>query len=110
MKILTPEDKKNFANEANNVLDHPIAKDVIDEFKDNLKRNPDVKPDSGLWNYGLMKILTHVSQIARAQALGIDPEQLRMSEEEQAAWCELLAQTASDAGKDVFVVTPPSED
>ena len=64
--------KLDHANEAERVLEHELVKDVMEEFAGNMKFSL-----SGLPAYGLAKVVCYAAQVARAQALGIDPDELR---------------------------------
>lgn len=65
--------KKVHANEAEKALEHPLVKDVIAEFMDNVGI-----PDEGLPHYGIR----YVASVARAETLGFDPDLLRLTPEE----------------------------
>ncbi len=68
--------KRVHADEAEKALEHELVKDVIDEQMFNLGTNDD-------WvRYGFMKVAHYAASVARAQALGIDPDLLRLSPEE----------------------------
>lgn len=96
--------KQDFANEAEKAYLHPIAQDVIDEFLGNIGRS------DAIVRYGIGKVCGYVAQIARAQALGLDPEVLRLSDEEAVEHMARVMQIALDAGKPVIVVEAPESD
>lgn len=70
-------DRQAFANEAEKALDHPLVASVIDELLSNLG----VSRESDEF-YGIAKVAMYVATVARAQALGIDPDELRMTADE----------------------------
>lgn len=64
--------KNDHANKSDKALKHPLVIDVIDELIDNLGKKGDP-----LVKYGITKVAMYAAQVARAQALGIDPDDLR---------------------------------
>jgi hypothetical protein len=70
--------KELHANESMKALDHPLVAGVMEEYADNMNFDPKV----GLPAYGMMKVAMYAAQVARAQALGFDPDMLRMSRDE----------------------------
>lgn len=91
---MTSNEKQAFANEAEKALDHALVKDVIEEQLGNLGRT-----DDGLARYGLTKIAMYTASVARAQALGIDPDDLRHTPEEANASLLRTARAFVAAGK-----------
>ena len=81
--------KQHHANEAEKVFDHPLMQQVMDEYADNMGFKLE-----GLPKYGLMKVASYAAILARAYALGFDPDLLRYTSEE--ANSELL-RTAAEA-------------
>ncbi len=74
-----PRDWKNeHANAASHAWNHPMVTEVIKEYAANMGFDP----DKGLPAYGALKIAMYAAQVARAQALGFDPELLRLTEDE----------------------------
>lgn len=71
--------RRKLANDAEANIDHPLVKLIVDEYVDNMKRNHGVDLAAGLPSYGLHKCLATAMIVARADALGIDPEVLRYS-------------------------------
>jgi hypothetical protein len=69
--------KQRHANDADKALRHPLVEGVIDEQLMNLGREGD-----SLARYGLSKIAHYAAQVARAQALGFDPELLTLTPDE----------------------------
>lgn len=69
--------KDAHANAASNSIEHPLVEQVIEEFMDNIGL-----ADSGLPAYGIRKVALYAAQVARAHALGFDPELLRATPEE----------------------------
>ena len=99
--------KRKHANDAEKALDHEIVKRALEEFEDNLRHNPAVAAkafDSALFRYGFRKCLSYAVSVARAEALGVEPEALRMSPEEVTERQMELAKMAVEAGKPVWVV------
>lgn len=69
---MTPADKERFADEAHKAVDHETVQAVMEEFADNMGFKLD-----GLPAYGLTKVAHYAAIVARAQALGISPDELR---------------------------------
>ena len=69
--------KLQHANEAEKALEHDLVKYVMEELLDNLGLTGQALPA-----YGVRKVAIYAAQVARAQALGFDPELLRLSNEE----------------------------
>lgn len=69
--------KRQHANDASASISHPLVEDVIAELLTNLGL-----PHGGLPAYGVRKVALYAAQVARAQALGFDPELLRLTEDE----------------------------
>lgn len=99
-----PDWKQTHANDAEQATRHPIVKRVVGELLSNLNANGDA-----LVRYGVMKVATYAAQVARAQALGFDPNLLLLSDAEATEAQLRLAQMAVDAGKPVVVVIAPKE-
>lgn len=99
------DEKRAFANEAEKALAHPLVKGVMEEFADNM--GFELK---GLPRYGLAKVAHYAASIARAQALGIDPEDLRSTPQETTEHQMRLAEKAIEAGvPTTIIVTPPAD-
>lgn len=94
--------KQAHANAAEHALQHPLVQDVMQEFLHNIGR-----PNGALERYGLTKVASYAAQVARAEALGIDPETLRMDDAEIAEHQRMLIDAAYRAGKPVVVVAAP---
>lgn len=92
------DEKQAFANEAEKALDHPLVIEVMEELCFNLR-----VPFDGLPRYGLRKVALYVATVARAHALGIDPDTLRMTDDEATDFQMDLARTAVEAGQPVFI-------
>ena len=92
--------KRAHANASERAIKHPLVQEVMQEFLGNIG-----KPNGALERYGLTKVASYAAQVARAEALGIDPESLRMSDEELDEHQRMLIEMAYRAGKPVFVVT-----
>lgn len=96
--------KQDHANKSEKAIGHELVQSVINEFKFNLRLNPEVGPDDALWDYGLMKICNAVAQVARAQALGFNPNILKMSDSEIGETRLRLIKIAVKTGKPVIVL------
>ncbi|WP_454295046.1 hypothetical protein [Salana multivorans] len=97
--------KQEHAEAANVAVEHPLVAAAIEEYLGNLG----IK-DSGLPAYGIRKVAVYAAQVARAQALGIDPERLRLTSEE--ARSELLhfaAHSVLDGVPTYFIERPEEE-
>jgi hypothetical protein len=90
--------KQQHANDAEKALDYDLVKDVIAEQMGNLGT------DDKLVRYGLTKIAMYSASVARAQALGFDPDLLRLSAEEANDEQLKLAIAAVKSGKPVWVI------
>ena len=101
---MTLDWKKQHANESDKAWIHPLVRDVIDEQIGNIVRCGPWKEDDALLRMGLSKIAMYAAQVARAQALGFDPELLRMSPEEADSTLLKFAEMAVRAGKPVSIV------
>jgi hypothetical protein len=85
--------KQQHATEAEKALEHPIVASAIAELRDNLG----ISENSPLPAYGIVKVATYAAQVARAQALGIDPEALRLTADEvRSEMLRLAAEAAFD--------------
>jgi hypothetical protein len=93
--------KRAHANAAEHALKHPLVRDVMQEFLGNIGR-----PDGALERYGLTKVASYAAQVARAEALGIDPDVLRADAAEIDAHMRAIIDAAYRAGKPVIVVAP----
>lgn len=91
--------KQAHADEAEKALATPLVQGVIQEQLANLGRE-----DDSLARYGLMKVATYAAQVARAQALGFDPELLRLNADEADAAMLAKARMAVAAGKPVWLI------
>lgn len=91
--------KQAHANEAEKALDTTLVKDVIREQLENLGRE-----DDALAKYGLTKIAMYAASVARAQALGFDPELLRLNADEANDALLAKARLAVELGKPVWLI------
>lgn len=91
--------KEHHANEAGKALDNEMVQHVLTEFAGNMgfKR-------AGLPEYGMTKIVLTVAAIARAEALGFDPELLRLTPGEADEELLKKARIAAESGKPVWVI------
>lgn len=72
-----PDWRDDHADEASKSIEHELVEDVIEEFMDNIGLK-----DKGLPAYGIRKVALYAAQVARADALGFDPNLLRSTEDE----------------------------
>lgn len=91
--------KKKHADDAEAVFDNESVQMVMDEFADNMGFKLE-----GLPKYGMHKVVSYVAQVARAQALGFDPELLRHTAEEADVAGLALARTAVAKGVPTWVI------
>lgn len=98
---MTSDWKRAHANAAEHALKHPLVQGVMREFLRNIGT-----PNGALEKYGLTKVASYAAQVARAEALGIDPEALRMDDAEIAEHQRMLIDAAYRAGKPVIAITP----
>lgn len=91
--------KQRHADESCKALEHPLVVEVMKEFADNMGFKLE-----GLPRYGLKKVAMYAAQVARAQALGIDPDDLRSTPEEAEAQMLRKARLFVKAGKPVMRV------
>lgn len=83
--------KNTHANQAQTAVSHALVEGVIEEFMDNIGI-----ADQGLPSYGVRKVAHYAAMVARAQALGFDPDLLRLSNSEATSLqLELAAQAVS---------------
>lgn len=91
--------KSQHANEADKAVESPLVQGVIREQLQNLGRENDA-----LAQYGLAKIASYAAQVARAQALGFDPELLRLNPDEANEQMLRQARRAVELGKPVWLL------
>lgn len=97
--------KRHHANEAEKAHKQPLVEEVVEEFIENMSRNYHIDLGSGLPSYGLHKCMAAAMIVARAEALGFDPELLRLSSDEEGDQQQLeLAKIAAESGKPVWVI------
>lgn len=93
---------KEYSNIAAKAYDHPLVKGVLDEFALNNRLERE-----GLVEYGLAKIVNAVGQVSIAIAMGIDPDELRATPEEQAAEMMRRLERLADAGVPTTLIVVP---
>jgi hypothetical protein len=91
--------KQHHANEAEKALDNEMVRNAMQEFARNMGFQLD-----GLPAYGLAKVAHYAASVARAQALGFDPDLLRLSAGEATERQLALAEEAALSGKPVWVI------
>lgn len=69
--------KNDHANAASASIKHELVEGVIEEFMDNIGL-----ADTGLPAYGIRKVAHYAAMVARADALGFDPNLLKMTNSE----------------------------
>lgn len=90
--------KQHHADEAEKAVIHDLVAGVIDEQMDNLNRS------DPLARYGLMKIAHYAATVARAQALGFDPELLKVTASEAESEQLRVAAEATLRGIPVYML------
>lgn len=95
--------KDKHANEASASIKHELVVGVIEEFMDNINL-----ADQGLPAYGIRKVAHYAAMVARAHALGFDPNLLRLTNEEATSVQLSLAATAVTLGIPVHMIDPES--
>ena len=93
--------KNTHANKANEAVEHPLVEGIMAELRDNLGVT-----DTGLPAYGIRKVALYAAQVARAQALGFDPELLRLTPDEANSAQLQLAAEATLLGIPVHMIDP----
>lgn len=88
---MTPADRQAYADAADAAIDHPIVVAEIDRLLDNLGW-----PKGSIVEMGLAKLAATAAQVARAHALDVDPDGLRMSIDEQRELLRSLSHDATD--------------
>jgi hypothetical protein len=96
--------KQDFANDAEKAMDHSIVTETVDEYVLNMRSNYGVDLSKGLPRMGLAKVMMAVALAARAQALGIDPDRLRLSDDEATEEMVAMLQRFHEAGKPAMIV------
>jgi Rad3-related DNA helicase len=91
--------KQEFANKASKALSHELSERVIDELLLNLNADR-----GSLQHYGILKTADTIAQVARAQALDIDPNTLKLSPEEAHDELVRVVERFEDTGKPVLIV------
>ena len=93
--------KQQHANDAELAAEHPMVERVMHEFARNMGFELE-----GLPRFGMMKVASIVAQVARAQALGFDPELLRLTPQEANSVMMDVAARAVVSGVPVTVIDP----
>jgi len=94
--------KQHHCSEARRVFESELVREVMEEFAGNMRFEL-----KGLPEYGLRKVVMYAAQVARAQALGFDPELLRLTAEEADAEILRFAEAAALSGKPVWAIEVP---
>lgn len=98
MAAMSEDWKTRHVKESEKAVAHELVQGVMAELRDNLGVS-----DTGLPAYGIAKVALYAAQIARAQALGFDPDLLRLTESE--ATSEQLRLAAEAVFSGIPVVT-----
>lgn len=93
--------KQAHATAADRTIEHPIVERVMAELRANLGAG-----DKGLPAYGIAKVAHVAAQVARAQALGFDPDLLRMTDGEARSEQLRVAAEATILGVPVHLIDP----
>lgn len=91
--------KQRHAEAADAAIEHPLVVSAVQEYLENLGLD-----DSSLLAYGIRKVAAYAAQVARDQALGIDPEQLRLTPEEARSAQLRFAANAVLGGMPTFLI------
>lgn len=97
--------KHRHANESEKAVAHRLVQEVIAEFADNMGFALE-----GLPRYGMHKVALYAAQVARAQALGFDPELLTLTDEEGLEAQLRLAEMAVEQGVPTTIVVVPEQE
>lgn len=77
---------------------HPLVQAVMEELRWNLN-----VPEDGLAAYGIAKVAHVAGAVAAAVALGLDPEELRITPQE---YSEVVGTLAQSGGEFILVEAP----
>lgn len=101
----TSDWKNEHANKASASIKHELVEGVIEEFMDNIG-----VADKGLPAYGIRKVAHYAAMVARADALGFDPNLLRLTPDEATSLQLELAARAVFEGVPTWVLDPNHAD
>jgi hypothetical protein len=93
--------RQHHADESEHALVHLLVMVAIDELHTNLGTG-----SNALVDYGIHKVAAIAAQVARAQALGFDPDLLRLSADDADAEVLRIARMAAESGKPVWLIGP----
>lgn len=96
---MTSDWKNDHANSASASIKHELVEGVIEEFMENIGL-----ADKGLPAYGIRKVAHYAAMVARADALGFDPNLLRMTNAEATSHQLDLAARAVALGIPVHLI------
>jgi stalled ribosome rescue protein Dom34 len=96
--------KQDHANASEHAFKHELVVGVIEEYLDNLSHNFGVSKDDAFVRYGLKKCMSYAAQVARAEALNIDPDLLRADAAAITEQQTIIIEEAERAGVPVIVV------
>jgi hypothetical protein len=96
--------KQDHANASEHAFRHPLVESVIEEYLDNLYHNFAVPRGDAFVRYGLKKCMGTMAQVARAEALNIDPDLLRVDADAISDHMLAIIEAAESAGKPIFVI------
>jgi RecA/RadA recombinase len=101
--------KQDHANAAEHAFRHPLVETVIEEYLDNLWHNFAVPKDDAFVRYGLKKCMGTMAQVARAEAINIDPDTLRLGATAISEHQLAIIEEAERSGVPVIVVVDEGE-
>lgn len=71
---MNESEKNSFADAAYAAVDHPTVRQAMEEYAENMRFEL-----SGLPAYGLEKVARYAAMVARCQAVGVDPDEMRLT-------------------------------
>jgi hypothetical protein len=93
--------RQHHANESEKAFSHDLVQGYLDELLRNLGADR-----KGLVFYGICKVASAAAQVARAQALGFDPDLLRLGRHEANEEIWKVAEAAARRGVPVWTINP----
>lgn len=96
--------KQHHADEADKAVEHPITDRAIAETMRNLETFFHLGEMDGLVRGALLKIASRAASVARAQALGFDPDLLRLTAKEKNSEALRVAAEATLRGVPVYMI------
>lgn len=84
------QEKYDHARAADQTLQHPVMRDLFKQYGERVKREGGTPEEINAILELAMNAAHHAAQVARAQALGMDPEGLRTTPAEHAKLAAML--------------------